>query len=233
MQPEIKERKLLEMGFKKVIMLNFDDVKNLSPQEFLNFITKDYPIGEFFVGYDYRFGKNAEGDTSLLKEFCEKEGIKLNIRDAIYHSGEIVSSRSIRKYLSLGEWNRAIALLGHPLELEALVIHGDSRGKTLGFPTINQALPDGFVDLKFGVYASNTIIDGKKYSSLTNLGIRPTYPLKTPILETHILVYSGDLYGKIINLQLKKFIRDERVFSSKEELISQLNSDIKAGKEKE
>ncbi len=226
MQPELKQKELSEMGFSKIVMLDFDEVKNVEAETFLKTITDEYKITDFFVGYDYRFGKNGQGDVQVLKDFCEKNGLLAHIQEPIKEGNEIISSSSIRDLLKEGNLQKAIKFLGRYPEIHALVSHGDQRGRELGFPTINQALPEGFCELKFGVYASEVLIGNKRYCAITDIGIRPTFPSKNPVIETHILDFHGNLYEKEISVFLCSFLREERKFNSAQELMAQIDKDV-------
>ncbi len=230
MQPQLKEKKLQDLGFKTTVMLDFEEVKNMPPLEFLEFITNTYKITDFFVGYDYRFGKGGEGDVNLLREFCEKKGLHLNVQEPIKINGELVSSTAIRRFLKEGNIAKAIEFLGHNLEIEGKVLHGDARGRCFGFPTINQSLPQNMTELKFGVYSSLVEISGKTYKAITDIGTRPTYPLNKPISETHILDFEGDLYEKTLTLTLCDYMREEKKFSSADKLMEQISQDIQTRK---
>ena len=119
-------------------------------------------------------------------------------------------------------------MLVKPFFIESTVISGDARGRKMGFPTANQ-IPDSDVAmLKFGVYKTETEVDGIKYNSITNIGIRPTYKTETPISETHIIGFSGDLYGKSIRVSFLEFIRGEKKFSGLDEVKSQIQMDLKS-----
>ena len=211
-------------------MLDFDAVRDISPEDFLKNITDEYNITDFFCGFDYRFGKNGAGNPELLKSFCEKRGLSAHIEDPIMLENEPISSSKIRSFMKSGDIGSAIRLLGHPIEISAPVLHGDERGRALGFPTINQALPSGFCELKFGVYASSVLIGGKAYDAITDIGIRPTYPVKSPIIETHILDFNCDLYEEQILISLSSFLREEKKFANGEELIKQIKTDINTRK---
>jgi riboflavin kinase/FMN adenylyltransferase len=113
-------------------------------------------------------------------------------------------------------------MLGYPFTFENEVIKGDSRGRTVGFPTVNQHLPEGLVVPKFGVYESRTEIDGVLYRSFTNIGIRPSWRVEAPLCETHIFDFEGDLYGTTVRVELLKYLREEKHFSSVNELREQL-----------
>lgn len=228
MQPEVKREKLYEMGFKRVDFLEFKACRDMSPTEFLDMLRTKYSAATLSCGFNYRFGKNAAGDVKLLEEYCKEHDIKLKVSEPITDDGEIVSSTLIRNLIAKGELSRANKLLGKPLEFKAKVVDGAHRGRLMGFPTINQPLPDGFVVPKFGVYATRLTVEGKKYLGITNIGVHPTFPLPNPISETHILNYKGNLYGREIALHLLGFVREERKFKDINELTAAIEKDRKA-----
>lgn len=141
--------------------------------------------------------------------------------------GEPVSSTRIREYLKNGEIEAANALLTFPFSFTAEVISGDRRGRTIGFPTVNQKYPSELIPLKFGVYKSKIIADGAEYEGITNIGIRPTFKTDYIISETYIIGFSGNLYGKCITTVPTRFVRGEVKFSSVDELKKQIEADIK------
>jgi riboflavin kinase/FMN adenylyltransferase len=116
-------------------------------------------------------------------------------------------------------------MLGYNFTFENEVLMGDQRGRTIGYPTINQHYPKELTPIKFGVYESITFVDDKAYKSFTNIGIRPTWRVEDTLCETHIFDYSGNLYGKNIRIELVRYLRGEKEFSSLEELKNQLNYD--------
>ncbi len=116
-------------------------------------------------------------------------------------------------------------MLGYHFTFEAEVLQGDKRGRTIGFPTINQNYPDGLSQVKFGVYESRVFVDGREYKAFTNIGNRPTWRVKNTLCETHIFDFSGDLYGKVIRVELLRYLRGEKVFKNVEELEAQLIND--------
>ncbi len=225
MQPEVKREKLYEMGFKKVDYLEFRECRDMTALEFLDMLRLKYSAATLSCGFNYRFGKNAAGDVKLLEEYCKEHNMKLKVSEPITDGGEIVSSTLIRNLIAKGELSRANKLLGKALEFRAKVIDGAHRGRLMGFPTINQPLPESFVVPKFGVYATSLSIDGKKYLGITNIGVHPTFPLPYPISETHILNYKGNLYGREITLHLLSFVREERKFKDINELQSAIEQD--------
>lgn len=228
MQPEIKRKMLYEMGFYKVELLEFQKVKHLSASEFLDYIKEKFDPAALCCGYNYTFGKNREGTAKTIAEYCKANGIEAIISEQVTSCGSAVSSQRIREMVEQGDIKTANALLSRELFFEQTVQHGDMRGRTIGFPTVNQQLPGGFVVPKFGVYASHVTAGGKVYRGVTNIGIRPTFRLDNPLCETYIIGADGDMYGKNLTLSLYKFIRPERKFDSLQELQQQIEKDRNA-----
>ena len=218
---------LKKIGIDEIFPLDFDKVKDMPPEFFLEFLKEKFSPDLISCGFNYHFGKNAEGNTELLCDFCRCNGIELNCHGAVYDGGEPVSSTRIRQYLKNGEIEKANGLLTFPFSFTAEVISGDRRGRTIGFPTVNQKYPRVLIPLKFGVYKSKILIDGKEYEGITNIGIRPTYKTDYIISETYIIGFSGDLFGKEITAVPTHFVRGEVKFSSVEELKKQIEADIK------
>lgn len=225
MQPQSKLEMLYEIGFEKVELLDFDAVREKTAKVFLDTLCRKYKPSVICCGFNYSFGKNRGGDIAFLRDYCEKHGILLSVQEPVIADGDVVSSGRIRHLLSTGECERANALLGREWSFKATVQHGDKRGRTIGFPTINQQLPSGFVIPRFGVYATHTTVEGKTYRSITNIGIRPTFRLEAPLCETYILGLSGDLYGNSPTLGLSHFIRPEIKFDSLSQLKRQIDAD--------
>ena len=222
-----KCRILKNLGFNEILLLEFEQVKDMSAPEFLDFLQKKYNPQLFTCGFNYRFGKNATGNTETLKEFCKGNVIECKIAESVSENGEIVSSTAIRKMLENGEIEKANNLLSEDFSFCSKVIAGDRRGRTIDFPTVNQKYPEELVQLKFGVYKTKIAFDGKEYKGITNIGIRPTYKSDFVISETHIIGFSGDLYGKNLKIIPLEFLREEKRFSSLCELKAQIDKDLK------
>ena len=207
--------------------LNFEEISNLSPEEFVD----DILIGRFKAtalccGFNYRFGKSAKGDVELLKRFCAEREIKLTVCDEVDFEGIPVSSTRIRECIKNGDIIRANKMLGRYFSFDFEVVHGDARGRTLGSPTINQFFSENFAVAEYGVYASFTIVDGKKYISVTNIGVRPTIAgADEKRSETNIVGFNGDLYGQKIEVFLVEKLRGEMAFESLDELSARISAD--------
>ena len=223
---EMKKQLILSLGINKVEFLDFLKVKDTPAEEFFNQLVKKYNPQKIYCGENYSFGKGGAGNVNLLKTLCQKNGINLVVVPFVCADGEIISSSVIRNFLKNGEVNKANSLMVSPFSFISPVVEGDKRGRTIGFPTINQPYPKENAEVKFGVYSSFVFINGKKYKSITNFGIRPTYQTKEVYAETHIVGYEGDLYGKEIRVYLKEFLREEKKFSSLSELKETIKSDL-------
>lgn len=222
---------LQDLGFDSIELLEFEKVRDMSSTDFLEFLKTKYNPDFISCGYNYKFGKNGEGNTEILKEFCLKNGIELRVVECVKANSTAVSSTVIRKLLANGEIDEANKLLSAPFSFENEVIQGDKRGREIGFPTINQKYPEELVKIKFGVYKVYVEFEGERFEGITNIGIRPTYESKFIISETYIKDFSGDVYGKNVRIIPVKFLREEIKFSSVEELKNQINTDLNNIKE--
>lgn len=218
---------LRRMGIKEIDVLDFLSVKDMSANEFLKMLLEKYNPGLISCGFNYRFGKGGEGDINLLKDFCDKNGINLRVCEPVKDNQTVISSTMVRGLLQNGEIEKANEFLYEPFSFITEVVEGDKRGRTIGFPTVNQKYPDQLVKLKFGVYKTKVEFDGESYIGITNIGIRPTFKSDYIISETYIKNFSGDLYGKILKITPIKFLREETKFSSLEELKRQIEIDLK------
>ena len=217
---------LREKGI-EAIFINFSEIKDLSPEAFVDEILIERLNAKAVVcGFNYRFGKNASGDADTLRALCDKKGLKCEIVSEVELDGTQVNSTAIRKTIEKGDISTANKMLGRSFGFSAEVIDGDKRGRTWGLPTINQKLPEGLAVPLFGVYKSAVTVGGKKYMGVTNIGLRPTVGTDIVLSETHILDFDGNLYGEVVDVRLTDFIRPEKKFVSFDELISQIKSDI-------
>ncbi len=212
----------------EVVKVDFLKIKDYEPERFFAEIIKDkLNAGAVCCGFNYRFGKDGAGDSSLLRKLCETAEIEFSASEAIEYEGSPISSTRIRAALENGEIEQANAMLGRSFGYTLKVVHGDKIGRLLDCPTINQLFPDELIVPKYGVYASETKIDGKWLRSVTNIGRRPSFENDEQRSETHIIDYSGDLYGKEIEVRLCSYKRSEKKFSSLDELKKQLSEDKK------
>lgn len=227
MTADERNRIIAENGL-KIKTIVFNEIKDLSPQDFVEKIL----VGRFGAravccGYNYRFGKNASGNAQTMKEICDRLGLECRIAGEVDVDSRAASSTEIRKFIESGEIEKANKMLGHPFGFCTRVIDGDKRGRTLGFPTINQELPDGLVLPKFGVYQADVTVDGKHYKGVANIGRRPTVGSEKVLSETYIIDFHKNIYGEYVDIRPVRFIRPERKFSSFDELAKQIKSDAK------
>lgn len=229
----VKDRKtMLEaLGF-EVDELDFSKVRSKSAEEFLAYLLEKYNPCLICCGFNYHFGKGGAGDTALLEAFCKQNGISLSVIPPVEALGARVSSSRIRELVKQGDIETANKLLSREFSISGTVSHGDSRGRTLGFPTVNFLYPTDLCELRHGVYATSVLIDGTDYNAVTYVGKRPTYALAETICETNVIDFSGDLYGQELTVRFRRFLREEKTFSSAEELKEQINSDINSAKNK-
>jgi riboflavin kinase/FMN adenylyltransferase len=177
------------------------------------------------VGDNFTFGRKREGSIPVLREFCHDALISLCAVPPLEWKGGVISSSRIRENLAAGKVADAAEMLGRPFFYRAEVIHGDKRGRTLGFPTANMKCQEKF-PLKTGVYATSVLWRGQEYPAVTNVGVRPTFESLDLRVETHILDQAFDLYGETLEVRFHDRIRDERKFSSIDELKGQISSDV-------
>ncbi|MBR5542736.1 MAG: bifunctional riboflavin kinase/FAD synthetase [Oscillospiraceae bacterium] len=216
-------------GIRDIVIKDFTaEYAALSCREFAEKILREELSSAFVVaGFDFRFGRGGEGDAEKLSKLCRELDIGCEIISEVALDGEKVSSSRIRAALEKGDVAEATRLLGHNWCIISEVTHGKELGRTIDFPTINQGFCENRALPRFGVYASRVTVEGKAYPAITNIGVRPTVEEKTaPRAETHILNFSGELYGEIVRTELVEFIRDEKKFSTIAELRAQIEKDI-------
>lgn len=222
---EQRAEQLEKMGFAEIFVLEYDKVHNLTPQEFLDMLFEKYNVKAIVCGFNYRFGKGGIGDVAFLSSYCYNHGAETIVCPETVFSGQTICSTLIRNLIADGNISFANMLLLMPFGFKTEVVHGQKRGRTMGFPTINQKLDGNLVMPKFGVYASVVFFDGKEYPAVTNIGIRPTFELQTPMSETYIVGFDGDLYGKKVTVKLLEYLREEQKFDNLEALQSAIMSD--------
>ena len=205
LMPDEQKCALLEqMGFEMVVMPEFDSFKDVEPREFVErMLIEGMGARELSCGYDFTFGKKGAGDTRLLSQVAAEHGVGLNIIQPVLLDGKPVSSTRIRQKVE----------------------HGNQIGRMLDFPTINQVFPRFHIVPRYGVYSTIVNIDGKLYGGVTNVGVKPTVGSDGPLAETYILDFSGDLYGKTVEVYFFRFVRPERRFESIDRLREQIAAD--------
>jgi len=217
------------LGIEQAIVIRFTREFAGKPAEvFLEEIVHDrLHAREVYLGKGFAFGKERGGNIELLREMSSKLGFFADEVDEVKIRGQRISSSRIRQLLAEGRVNLVRRMLGRPYGVEGVIIRGNRRGHTIGFPTANLK-PHNRVIPKFGVYATATLIDGTWRKSITNIGVRPTFEDTTePSIETYIFDFDDDLYGDVLRVRFLHRIRDERKFSGVEELKAQIERDTR------
>lgn len=217
-----------DCGIARVYSRSFADICGMDGETFAREILRGEMNAAFVCcGNDFRFGRGASCGVDELRGFGEKYGFTVQTVDDVCCGGERVSSTAVRTLLSEGELDRANAMLGRQYMILQEVSRGAQLGRTIGFPTANQLFCKGQLVPRFGVYASETVIDGLAYPSITDIGIKPTVDYGgAPLAETYIHGFSGDLYGSPLFVTLRGFIRPEMKFGSLDELKEQIRADM-------
>jgi riboflavin kinase/FMN adenylyltransferase len=223
---------LSSLGIDYLVVIPFTrDFSLLSSSEFLeDVVSKKIGVSEFVIGYDHQFGRNREGTIESVKNTASRLGFDVHIVKAHEIKDVTISSSIVRKELEVnGNIILAYNYLGQPYKLSGSVIHGDKRGRQIGFPTANLRVIDARKIIpKNGVYAVDVMVEGDKitYRGMMNIGFRPTFAENDyRTIEVHILNFNSDIYGKVVTLQFLKRIRNEEKFSGIESLVAQLELD--------
>ena len=217
-----------ELSVDKVVCLRFNEaLASLSAQSFVEAIlVRGLAIKTLIVGADFRFGNNREGTIDFLEKAGRQYGFELIPAETYYYNGQRVSSSLVRGHLAIGDFEHVRELLGRPYQISGRVLHGDKRGKSLGFPTANMACNRVNSPIT-GVFAVRVHgLDDTVYEGVTNIGTRPVFDGKRMLIETFIFDFDQDIYGKRISVEFMKRLRDERDFHSVEELCEQMDRDV-------
>lgn len=225
-----KEQLLENWGVRLVLCPDFSEFHAMEPESFVDeILVRRLNANAACCGEDFRFGKKAAGDVGQLAALCQARGIRLDVVPPVTFEGERVSSTRIRSLLGEGRVADANRMLGRAFGYDFTVVRGKQLGRKLDSPTINQRLPDGFVPLRHGVYASVSFAGGAWHPSVTNIGLRPTVEDTTAVnSETYICGFSGDLYGASVEVRLLAFLRPEQRFPSVEALRARIHADAEA-----
>lgn len=204
------------------------EFKNTTPNDFLKSIVSCYNLKAVVSGEDFAFGKNASGNVKFLKDFMSQYNVRVDTVNLISQTdGSKISTSDIKTHLKNGDIVKANALLGSNYFIRERVIKGKQKGRELGFPTANMLLSKQKMKIKSGVYLTLSIIDGKLYSAITNVGCQPTFNGEEFVIESYFKDYNGDLYDKILSVYFVDRIRDIIPFKTEDELKEQLKKDLR------
>lgn len=231
-----EERKALVKDFGLDYMINFpftkETINTLAGDFIEKIIHNKLDAKKLVVGTDFRFGKDRLGDVKLLEKRSKDFGYELKVIEKKVMYGEEISSTRIRELIKKGDVKTANDLLGRAFSFSGEIIHGNNLGHTVGMPTINIKPDESKLLPPFGVYASDTELDGKIYRGITNIGVKPTISENNAVgVETWLFGLNEDVYGHFAKVNLLDFIRPEMKFASLEEVKKQVNMDVIKAKE--
>jgi riboflavin kinase/FMN adenylyltransferase len=230
--PEKVER-LGETGVSACVAAHFTpDLAQLAPEEFVTRIL----IGQLnakavVTGFNFRFGHRQSGSPEVLQALGAAHGFHVEIVRPFEQDGGVVSSSRLREMVATGAIEAANAILGYPYTLTGTVIHGDKRGRTIGFPTANLEVSREKLLPAYGVYACRVRVGGQDLPGIVNIGQRPTFDPPKLMIEAHIFDWSGDIYGETISVSLVSRIRSEQAFPSIDALVAQIKADCLVARE--
>jgi len=222
-----KKKLLQQMNIDRLYIITFNEqLASLSPEEFMNHFIEGLNIKHIIGGFDYTFGHKGKGNMELMKK-QSGDRFEVTTIDKVEMDHEKVSSTKIRSLIKSGEIERITPLLNRPLATTGIVVKGDQRGRTIGFPTVNLKIEQETLMPKPGVYAVKALYKNEEYEGMANLGVKPTFASgeEIPSLEVHLFDYNNDIYGEELVIEWYQYIRDEVKFNGVDELVEQLEKD--------
>ena len=216
-----------ELGVEGLVVLPFDRALMETPAAaFVEMLTRHLSLGGLWIGPDFRLGRGREGDITFLRTAGAREGFIVEVlHDTVEWQGGPVRSSRIREALAAGDLEEANGCLGYPYALTGEIIHGDRRGRDLGFPTANLAAPRERLLPANGVYVCRATLGTETWGAVTNVGTRPTFDVHLRTVEAFLLDFSGDVYGRTMRLEFLERLRPELKFHSAAALIEQMRRD--------
>jgi riboflavin kinase/FMN adenylyltransferase len=227
-----KLRLLAATGLDGAIVLTFDEtLAGLTADEFVNrILVERFAVRGAVIGFNFHFGMHRAGSPEFLAAEGKKHGFDVVVVPRFEDNGRPVSSGPIRQALAAGKLDEAAEFLGYPWFISGTVMHGDKRGRELGFPTANLK-PDPSCGLRHGIYAVRVAVGGRRYDGVASFGRRPMFDAGTVLLEVFLFDFSGDIYGAAMDVAFIAFLRDEAVFASAKELIRQMHEDARLARD--
>ncbi|MDQ3532463.1 MAG: riboflavin biosynthesis protein RibF [Actinomycetota bacterium] len=228
-----KQELLAALGLEVLVVLAFDEsFRTWAPERFVTeVLAEGLGARAVGVGRGFRFGHGAAGDAARLERLGEGLGFRVHIEDLLELEGSPVSSTRVRAAIAAGDLAGARRLLGRPWDLDGVVLRGDRRGTSLGYPTANVRLGPLLAQPPSGVYAGRAGTGGEWFTAAVNVGVNPTFASEAPVhprLEAYLIGFSGDLYGRPVRVELWERLRDEIRFDSAEDLVAQIGRDVLA-----
>lgn len=217
-----------DLGIDYVFIVNFSlEFAHLLPQEFIDLYIIGLNIKHVVAGFDFSYGRMGKGTMETLP-FHSRNQFSYTVISKLSNEGEKISSTLIRTFIAVGKMEKLPALLGRYYQTMGKVIHGDKRGRTIGFPTANIELKEDYLLPPLGVYAVKFHVKDKWYNGVCNIGYKPTFKLEKdnkPSIEVHIFDFDQDIYGQEVQVEWYKFIRKEQRFNGIDELVKQIQID--------
>jgi riboflavin kinase/FMN adenylyltransferase len=225
--PEERAERLLALGVDNVVTHPFnEETRHMRAAAFVDQLVRHLRPRDLWVGSDFALGYQREGNVDFLREQGALQGFGVHTVDLLQRGPDVITSTRIREALGSGDVETAGQLLGRPYAVSGEVVHGDARGRGIGFPTANIAVWESLLLPANGVYAGYAIIDNVSYKTVTNIGVRPTFAGTHVTVETYVLDFDRDLYGQTITVTFETRLRGEKKFSGLDELIAQIRADV-------
>lgn len=231
--PEERARYLGELGVDTVITMPFnEDFRQIRAAAFVDMMRAHLNLSSLWIGSDFALGYKREGNVDFLKAQGEAKGFSVQVIDLLVAQADgAISSSAIREALLAGEVDKARDWLGRPYTLTGEVVHGDHRGRELGFPTANMDIWEHQVIPANGIYAGWATLGGERFMAATNVGIRPQFDGDDVRVEAYLLDFDRDIYGQQLTFSFEKYLRPEMKFTGLDGLIAQINADVQTTRE--
>jgi riboflavin kinase/FMN adenylyltransferase len=232
MSPDSKAQALEKIGVDVLLTIPFtEDFLHLSPDEFITLLLKELAPKLVVVGPNYSFGNKSAGTPEVLRQAGMRHGFRVEVEPVVTLDGIVVSSTHIRQLITEGKVKEAAKFLGRPIRLSGLVVPGEQRGRSIGFPTANIELEQGLAVPADGVYAVRAFTADAAYHGVANIGTNPTFSGKERRMEVHLLNFAGNLYKETLEVEFLDYLRGENAFDSVNALKVQIALDIKAAQQ--
>lgn len=229
--PEQKAQLLADLGVDLVVTQTFDDeFRQIRAAQFVDMMREHVGLAELWVGSDFAMGYKREGDVAFLRRQGQDKGFALEVVDLVAASADVISSTTIREALLQGDVERAREGLGRAYSVTGEVIHGEKRGRLLGFPTANLDVWNQQVIPANGIYAGWATLGDERFMAMTNVGVRPHFAGQNVTVEAYLLDFDRDIYGQQVELTFDRYLRPEMKFNGLDELIAQIHDDVRVGR---
>ncbi len=230
--PDQRAELLIGMGVDYVITHPFnDEVRQIRAAQFVDHLLSHLKMQSLWVGSDFALGYKREGNVAFLRDRGQEKGFSVQEVDLLFGDGDKISSSAIREAIIAGDLAQAKAWLGRPYSVTGEVVHGEKRGRQIGFPTANTATWDEQVLPANGIYAGWARLGHERFMAMTNVGVRPHFDGRVVTVEPHLLDFDRDIYGAQLEVSFEKRLRPEAKFNSLQELIDQIGRDVAEGRE--